>query len=160
MESSLPLLEFEAGKITRQEFYLQLKSIYEFEHSISDFEKVWSNVFTGLTGLVDYARELKENYNVYILSNTDEIHFNIVWQEYPELHFFENNLMLSYELNSVKPQKEMYERALEKFDLKSEECLFIDDKPENIQAARDIGIFGILFTNAEDTKKVMKKHLN
>ena len=160
MESTIPVLEFEAGRISRWEFYRKLKKIYRFEHSLADFEKVWCSVFTGLTDLVDYAMELKENYNVYILSNTDEIHFNIVWQDYPELHFFGDNLMLSYELDSVKPQKEIYERALKMFDLNPEDCLFIDDKLENIHGAAINGIAGILFTNVEDTKRDIKKYLN
>ena len=158
-ESTFPILEFESGRITRQEFYQQLKNIYKFEHSLADFEKVWCSVFTELTGLVDYARELKENYNVYVLSNTDEIHFTNIWQDYPELHFFEHNLMLSYELDSVKPQKEIYERALGKFDLKPEDCLFIDDKPENIQGAGEIGITGILYTNSDKTRKDIINYL-
>ncbi len=159
MESTIPVLKFESGRITRQEFYQQLKNIYKFEHSIADFEKVWCSVFTGLTPLVNYARELKENYNVYILSNTDEIHFPLIWKEFPELHFFEDNLMLSYELDSVKPQKKIYERALEKFDLNPDDCLFIDDKLENIEAAKQIGITGILFTNVEETVANIRKSL-
>jgi len=158
-ESTFPILEFESGRITRQEFYQQLKNIYKFEYSLADFEKVWCSVFTELTGLVDYARELKEKYNVFILSNTDEIHFTCIWEDYLELHFLEGNLMLSYELDSVKPQKEIYERALKMFDLKPEDCLFIDDKPENIQGAREFGIAGILYTNFEDTKKDINNYL-
>ena len=160
MESTIPVLEFEAGRISREEFYLQLKKIYKFEHTLSGFEKVWCSVFTRLTSLVDYARELKENYNVYVLSNTDELHFPIVWKKFPELHFFEDNLMLSYELNSVKPHKEIYERALKMFDLNPEDCLFIDDKPENIKGAAEIGIAGIIFTNVEETKKNIMNYLN
>ncbi len=158
-ESTFPILEFESGRITRKEFYQQLKNIYKFEHSLADFEKVWCSVFTELTGLVDYARELKEKYNVFVLSNTDEIHFTSIWEDYPELHFFERNLMLSYELDSVKPQKEIYERSLKMFDLKPEDCLFIDDKPENIQGAREMGIAGILYTNFEETKKDINNYL-
>ena len=160
MESTVPVLAFEAGRISREEFYLQLKEIYKFEHSLADFEKVWSSVFTELTPLVDYARELKEDYNVYVLSNTDEIHFPLIWEKFPELHFFEDNLMLSYELDSVKPQREIYERALKMFDLKPEDCLFIDDKPENIKGAGKIGIAGIIFTNIEETKRNIMNYLN
>ena len=58
-ESTIPILEFESGRLTRQEFYQQLKDIYKFEHSIKDFERVWCSVFTGLTPLVDFARKLK-----------------------------------------------------------------------------------------------------
>lgn len=160
MDSTIPVLEFESGRITRKEFYLQLKKIYKFEHSIEDFERVWCSVFTGLTPLVDFACELKENYNVYVLSNTDELHFPTVWKKFPELHFFEDNLMLSYELDSVKPRKEIYERALKMFDLNPEDCLFIDDKQENILSAGEMGIAGILFTNSNETKRNIMNYLN
>jgi len=160
MDSTIPVLEFESGRITRKEFYQKLKNIYKFEHSIEDFERVWCSVFTGLTPLVDFARELKENYNVYVLSNTDELHFPTVWKKFPELHFFEDNLMLSYELDSVKPRKEIYERALKLFDLNPEDCLFIDDKPENILSAGEMGIAGILFTNSNETKRNIMNYLN
>ncbi|MBT3755867.1 MAG: HAD family phosphatase [Candidatus Cloacimonetes bacterium] len=159
MESTIPVLEFEAGKLSRQEFYQKLKDIYKFEHNIEEFEKIWCSVFTELTELVDFAKELKKDYNIYVLSNTDEIHFNSIWEQFPALHFFEDNLMLSYELDSVKPQKEIYERALNMFNLKPEECLFIDDKQENISGAKRMGITGILFTNATETKRKIKELL-
>jgi len=159
MESTIPVLEFESGRLTRNEFYFQLKDIYKFDYNIEEFEKIWCSVFTEVTELVDFAKELKENHNIYILSNTDELHFNSIWQQFPELHFFEDNLMLSYELDSVKPQKKIYERALKMFDLKPEDCLFIDDKQENIVSAEEMGISGVLFTNAAETKENIKKHL-
>lgn len=160
MESSVSVLEFESGRISWQEFYQKLKNIYKFEHNIAEFEKVWCSVFTKLTELVDYAKELKKNFNVYILSNTDEIHFNSIWRQFPKLHFFKDNLMLSYQLNSVKPQKDIYQRALKIFDLKPEECLFIDDKYENILGAQAIGMTGILHKNAKETKKNIKKMIS
>ncbi|MDP8268077.1 MAG: HAD family phosphatase [Candidatus Tenebribacter davisii] len=160
LETIATVREFDSGNISRYEFYKRLKEIYNFKHSAASFEKLWCSVFTGLTSLVDYARELKNDYDVFILSNTDEIHFPSIWHNFPELHFFEDNLMLSYKLASVKPQKEIYERALKLFDLNPEDCLLIDDKFENLHGAEQIGITGILYTDAEETKIKIKKMLN
>ena len=160
LETIATVREFDSGNISRYEFYKRLKEIYNFKHSVASFEKLWCSVFTGLTSLVDYARELKNDYDVFILSNTDEIHFPSIWHNFPELHFFEDNLMLSYKLASVKPQKEIYERALKLFDLNPEDCLLIDDKFENLHGAEQIGITGILYTDAEETKIKIKKMLN
>jgi len=159
MESTDTVLEFEAGRISPEEFYHSLKNIYNFTHDIEEFKKIWCSVFTDLTELVDFAKELKEDYKVYILSNTDIWHFKSIWKQFPELHFFENNLMLSYELNAVKPKEEIFQKALRIYDIKPEECLFIDDKPENINGAKMIGIDGIIYTNAEDTINKIKKML-
>ena len=49
----------------------------------------------------------------------------------------------------VKPDREIYECLLKTYDLKAEECVFLDDRKENVEAARNIGMAGILFENYE-----------
>lgn len=82
--------------------------------------------------MIELARNLDEKYRVFVLPNTDEIHFPHIWENYPELHFLENRLMISYELGAVKPFPEIYKVACNKFDIKPAESIFIDDKKENI----------------------------
>ena len=73
------------------------------------------------------------------------------------LHFFQENLMLSYELGEVKPGNLIFEKALAKFDLIQTECLFIDDVKINIQAAVKYGLPPIWHrTNAETFEKISK----
>lgn len=160
MDSTDKVLEFEAGRISSVEFYSSMKNIYKFDHNIDEFREVWCSVFTGLTELVDFAEKLSAKYNVYVLSNTDEWHFNSIWQQYPELHFFKDKLMLSYQLEAVKPHEEIFNKALVLFDLKPEDCLFIDDRQENITGANLVGMKGILFNNALETKNKIKKMID
>ncbi|MCF7858582.1 MAG: HAD family phosphatase [Candidatus Cloacimonetes bacterium] len=155
-----PVIEFESGNLSSYDFYLQLKKIYQFQHSFREFENVWCSIFTDLTPLVEYARELNADHKVFVLSNTDELHFRRIWQDFPELHFFEDNLMLSYELKSVKPNKEIFNRALEKFDLQSGDCIFVDDKVENVKTAEGLGIKAVLYTDSYETQKTVKQILN
>ena len=53
----------------------------------------------------------------------------------------------------MKPEKKIYEMLLEKYHLVPEECVFFDDIPANIQAARELGISGILFQHVLQAKE-------
>ena len=158
LDEALPvLMKFDAGKISRIEFYKQMKKLFTFNLSQIQFEAAWCDNFWENSEMIEFARKISEKYSVFILSNTDEIHFPYIWQQFPILHFFQNNLMLSYELGAVKPGRLIYERALEKFDLKPEECLFIDDKKINVEAANICGFQSIWHqTNKKTIEKISK----
>jgi len=106
------------------------------------------------------AKKINRKYEIFIFSNTDEIHFPFIWKKFPSLHFFKENLILSYEIGSVKPDLDSYERALNKFDLKFEECLFIDDRAINIQVAESLGMKGVLHKEFEETKEKISEILD
>jgi HAD superfamily hydrolase (TIGR01509 family) len=67
--------------------------------------------------------------------------------------------MLSYELNSVKPEKEIYQNAIEKFGLNPIECVFIDDRPVNVNVAEKFGMKGIVHQSFICTEKKLAKIL-
>ena len=159
-EAQEPILLFEAGKITRQRFYNEVKKIYKFNMNMQDFEKIWCDVFSEKSEMIEMAKKINRKYEIFIFSNTDEIHFPYIWKTFSSLHFFKENLMLSYEIGSVKPDLDSYERALNKFDLKFEECLFIDDRPINIQVAESLGMKGILHKEFEETNEKISEILD
>ena len=159
-EAQEPILLFEAGKISRQQFYNEVKKIYNFHMNIQDFEKIWCNVFSEKSQMIEMAKKINRKYEIFIFSNTDEIHFPFIWEAFPSIHFFKDNLMLSYEIGSVKPELDSYERALNKFGLKPMECLFIDDRPINIQIAESLGMKGVLHKEFGETKKKISEILD
>lgn len=55
------------------------------------------------------------------------------------------NVFVSYKLGLLKPDIEIYQKVLLKLNAKPEEVIFIDDKPKNVNAAKSIGIHGIVF---------------
>jgi putative hydrolase of the HAD superfamily len=158
-EANEPILLFEAGKISKAVFFEEIKKIYGFDLSLKEFEILWCSVFSDAKEMIELARKISEKYNVLILSNTDEIHFPYIWKNFPQLHFFKNNLMLSYELNSVKPEKEIFKNAIEKFNLIPRECVFIDDRPINVSVAEKLGMKGIIHQSFLSTKEKLVKIL-
>ena len=57
----------------------------------------------------------------------------------------EDKIFVSYELGLLKPDKAIYQSVLAKLNAKPEEVIFIDDKRENVEAAKSLGINGIVF---------------
>ncbi|MEE3392103.1 MAG: HAD-IA family hydrolase [Lachnospiraceae bacterium] len=95
-------------------------------------------------------------YRVYILSNYGEEGFNYVKERY-ELFKHVDGMVISYQIHGLKPHDEMYQAILKKYSLDPEECLFIDDKPENIEGARSNGIEGIVAGTTEDVMESFMK---
>jgi HAD superfamily hydrolase (TIGR01509 family) len=75
--------------------------------------------------------------------------FGFIRKYFSEILFFDD-YVLSYEVGVMKPHARIYEVAIEKAAAKAEECLFIDDREENIAAAKGLGIGTILFTPFTD----------
>ena len=67
--------------------------------------------------------------------------------------------MFSYMCHAIKPEKEIFENLLNKYDLKAEECVFIDDRAENIEGAERVGFVGIQFKSYEQAKESLDKYL-
>ncbi|MBC8385663.1 MAG: HAD family phosphatase [Candidatus Cloacimonetes bacterium] len=154
------ILLFESGKISKEKFFEELKKIYKFEMKIEKLEKIWCEVFSENIDMIEVAKKIGAYYNVFIFSNTDEIHFPFIWKKFPSLHFFKKNLMLSYELNSVKPKIEIYQNAIRQFEIVPEESIFIDDRPVNIIVAEQLGFKGIIHKDFGRTKQKLDKILN
>ena len=56
----------------------------------------------------------------------------------------------------VKPDPRLFRVLLNRYGLQAEECTFIDDNPDNVAAARALGMEGIVFCSAEDLRKQLK----
>ncbi len=150
---------FGSGKISRQQFYEHSKILLSHDVNQAKFEAAWRSIFSEIPEMIELARRISEEYQVYLLSNTDEIHFPYIWDNFSKLHFFQDNLMLSYKLKAIKPDSKIYHRGLEKFSLNPEECLFIDDKAENVEAAIHLGLKAIQFKDYNSTKLFIDKSL-
>ncbi|HPR17602.1 MAG TPA: HAD family phosphatase [Candidatus Cloacimonadota bacterium] len=150
---------FDAGKINKKQFYLQMRERFGINLTQTAFESAWLHIFWEDKEMLNLAAECKKRFPIYLLSNTDELHFPFVWQQFPSLRIFAKNLMLSYEMDCVKPELIIFQKGLEKFGLKPEESIFIDDRADNVEAARKIGITSICHRSCLQTKKLLEKYL-
>lgn len=86
---------------------------------------------------------------LYVLSNYGVDTFRWTQEQFPEVFADMDGMIVSAHEKMVKPDPRIYELLLSRFDLKAEECVFIDDRLENVEAARKLGIKGIHYTGPE-----------
>ncbi|NLG05913.1 MAG: HAD family phosphatase [Clostridia bacterium] len=94
----------------------------------------------------DWIRELKaKGYRVYILSNFSEKCYMECGEK---MNFVKeaDGAVISYLEKMIKPEPCIYELLMERYHLEPQECVFMDDKKINIDAARALGMKGIVFT--------------
>ncbi len=65
--------------------------------------------------------------------------------------------MISAKEKLLKPDPALYRRLLDRYRLKAEECLFIDDLRENIEGAERVGIKGHCFAGSEELERYLKR---
>lgn len=109
----------------------------------------------------DWIKSLKaRGYKVYILSNYGRTSFNKCLEN-GHLQFINlaDGRLVSYEVCMCKPEAGIYEAFLKKFKLNASECVFIDDRPENIAGGEKAGIKGIVFTGYEQAQRELEKVL-
>lgn len=145
--------EFDRGVISEQEVVdLMVEQNPSLEKEIrlvlkvEDFPKMIRK-FPYTDGLIDGLKAA--GYNIYILSNFPYTSYN----NSPHcLDFIEktDGQIISYIYQILKPQPEIYNLLLDKYKLNAGECIFIDDKPENVAGAENCGIMSIQFTGYDD----------
>lgn len=104
---------------------------------------------------IELVRMLKkQGYKLYILSNWDAPSFNLFQERFPELFMHEgqklfDGIMISGKMKMLKPNKEIFEACLKKFNIKKSDAIFIDDTIENIRSAENCGIRSIHCKNRD-----------
>lgn len=64
--------------------------------------------------------------------------------------------IMSYTVHLAKPDPAIYQTLLDRYGLKAEECVFLDDTVRNVEAAQALGIVGIVVTSQEQAKKELE----
>ena len=110
----------------------------------------WQNIFALQKGALDAVRQLKQEHSVWIMSDTDPLHFTFLLNNYPLLRGADR-YYLSYEHGNMKYSVDAFVHVLESSGRGADEFILIDDKSENCASASKAGIESILFQNWEDT---------
>ncbi len=102
------------------------------------FKKYYADIFSVDEDVISLLPILKNDYKLFLLSNTDSIHQKYGWQKYEFLKYFDK-LILSHEVHSVKPEEKIYRAVEEASGSPSEEHFYIDDIQEYVDAAIKLG---------------------
>ncbi|MGE0561828.1 MAG: HAD family hydrolase [Flavobacteriales bacterium] len=137
---------YETGNLSTLQF-LNFFQKYKLVLSHQQLTSAWNSMLLDIPkSRIDLIQELSKNYNVYLLSNTNEIHYDYI-EEYYKKNFkqgsFESlfkKVYLSYQVGLRKPTTEIFQFVLQDEELNPEDTLFIDDSLEHINSALKLGI--------------------
>ena len=138
--------QFELGEISPEEFRKAIRK--EVSEALSDHEidDMWNLMLLDIPReKLDLLLKLREHYMVYLLSNTNRIHWDYACEQmfcyrgFRVNDFFED-IFLSFEMHKAKPEKDIYEQMMKEANILPEETFFIDDSAINCQAAISLGI--------------------
>ena len=154
--------KFELGEMTAEEFRTAIRENSTVELTDEEVDALWNAM------LLEVPREklelilhLRGKYMVYLLSNTNSIHWDYVcknafnYRGFRVNDYFEETF-LSYEMHLAKPDKAIFEKVLEEANLLPEETLFIDDSEANCKAASELGIHTHHYHIGEDLKELFE----
>jgi HAD superfamily hydrolase (TIGR01509 family) len=135
------LCEYEKGHMTTNQFYELLFINYGSEKTmeIEVFKSYWLDTLFPHPESVDFLQRVNKDYPVWLLSNTNEFHYDLLMRDFPFMKWVEGGTY-SFMVGSMKPDPPIYEVAIKKSGFRPEEILFIDDLEANVQAAHDQGI--------------------
>ena len=125
----------------------------EYAEAIELYRAKWREMLTDeVPGMRDVITELKSrNYEVYGLTNWSMETFPEAREHFGILQMIERYVVSGAE-GMVKPDPRLFRVLLDRYSLKAEECIFIDDNPDNVAAAKALGMDGIEFAGADDLR--------
>lgn len=142
-----------------QNFNLEKYLSDNFSHYLSfkQYQEVADQLFRRERinkSLINWIRKMRKEYNICLLTNNTAVLEKLLKKKFKIYNDFDY-IFNSAEIGLSKPDSKFFKYVLKKLKAKPKECLFIDNNPDNIKAAKNLGFFTILFTtNKNFFKKV------
>ncbi len=144
------LTDFDRGAISPGDFYSRVAAAVGSRIGEAEFYAIYNDIFRLNPPALDALKKQKAaGKALLLLSNTDVRRFGYIREAYPEMLIFDD-YVLSFELGMVKPEPGIYLEAVRRAGCRPEECVFIDDMPENVEAAIKLGMAGIVYRPETD----------
>jgi len=152
--------QLDRGSITFDDHYQDLIShLPQYTQEIGWLLDNWHIDQPLIPGIHDLLKKLHaKSYDLFLLSNASKRFYTYA----PEMEIFNlfTGLTISAELNLMKPEKEIYDRFCQIHGVIPQECLFIDDQNENVNAALKAGWYAVKFVDVTALYKDLESQLN
>lgn len=150
--------QFERGEITEEEALRGFASVDPgIENELSLAYSSVEGMLTMRSYAIPLVQSLKEaGFHVFFLSNYSKKAYDECGESLAFMPYMDGGLV-SFKARMTKPDPKMYQMFLEEYGLRAEDCVFVDDTAENVEAAKQIGFRGIVFTSYDELLTEMKK---
>lgn len=158
MEQAGGYRDLERGAVTFRDFYELLRDRAAYKGDLRDLQQIWEDFFDGpVEGIEDLLERVRRQYRVAFLSNSNEIHAEVIPRDFAALFDKEDRFIFSHRCKCAKPDPAIYHHALELLGALPSQVLYTDDLPENVEAALNAGITAFKFTTAHELIETLER---
>lgn len=113
------------------------------------FRRIWSEIFTEMKEVTRLLPSLKSRTRLFLLSNTNELHWGYAARRFPFIEKSFEKVFLSFRLGVRKPDPGIFEAVIRETGLEPGRLFYVDDREEHVEAARASGMTAHLFRTPE-----------
>ncbi|MCH2511729.1 MAG: hypothetical protein DSY79_03650 [Chloroflexi bacterium] len=139
------------GHLAPREFHRSLCAKIGIDVPFDRFVDIWSGLLSADEAMESFVKELGADHHLVLASNTDATHFAYSREHFSVVQAFDR-FFLSYEMGLLKPDPAYFHHVLYGLWASPANCIFIDDRPENVRSARNLGIIGLVFESIDKLK--------
>jgi HAD superfamily hydrolase (TIGR01509 family) len=154
------LLEnYEKGHLNSNQFYenLLINCDSKQKMGIGEFKKYWQDVLFPNKEMITFLEKATQRLPVWLLSNTNDFHYDMLVEKFAFMNWV-NGGTYSFIEGSMKPEPQIYERAIKRSGKLPHNVLFIDDLEKNVIAAREQGLNAIHFLDYPSFQNELKSN--
>ncbi len=145
---------FEEGKIAPEDFFERIKEMLGLKIDYPRFLPIWNEIFfitekNRLTYAL--AAGLRNRFPLVMMSNINVLHIGYLRNKFDIFSVF-NHLIFSCEVKVRKPDPRIFNEALRRLDSSAQELFYVDDRPDLVEGARNLGIEAFVFKGVEELK--------
>lgn len=146
------LLPLELGRIKPQAYYDALQRTLALAWTYEQFVRLWNGILSENRDVTAILHRLRARHKLLALSNTNILHIEHIRTAIPSLAVFDH-WVVSYEVGLRKPDPAIYRHALAQAGVRAEATVYVDDRPELVEAGRQAGLTAIRFQNSQQLEQ-------
>ena len=144
---------YDRGRLSSREFHRRLQARFRLDLPFPRFRDLWNEIFDPLEDMQEVVARLARRYPLYLLSNTNPLHFRYLRERFASLLKHFRALILSYRVGSRKPEAAIFQALLREVGLPPARILYIEDNEDFVAAARTHGLTAWIFVSPQDFKE-------
>ena len=156
--------DLEEGRVSGDEFRDYVIAGSRPGVTREDVDQAFYKILVGIAPYkIDMLRKLSEKYDIYMLSNNNEVAIKRSREMFEEAGFSMNSdfkkCYLSYQMKMLKPSEGFYKAVMSDIGLPASEMVFVDDSQRNVDAAVAAGLPAIYYKPGSDLSQLLADYL-
>ncbi|HUF47361.1 MAG TPA: HAD family phosphatase [Vicinamibacterales bacterium] len=143
--------DVDRGLVSTAAFVALLREHLHLDAADDAIARAWCDIFEPNVDLIAQLPALKARAGRLVLaSNTNELHFSWIRRQFADALGWFDACVVSYEAGVLKPDRAFFEHCARVAGQAPAACVFVDDKPAFVDAARHLGMAGVVYTPGLD----------